>query len=181
MVDDADYEAVNQFKWCARRDRHTFYAIRNLPRRSGTQRLHRFLLPGHSEIDHRDGDGLNNQRENLRPATSSQNKMGHLRKSPRASSRYRGVSWKNRDKKWAAQIQMGRKQIHLGTFQFEIEAAKAYDVAARKYFGEFASPNFPTITPDIAGPERNRPSGKQKLAEDGQDKQCPSRVTDGPQ
>jgi HNH endonuclease len=146
LVDDADYEVVSKFKWYALKSRHTFYAVRNFPKGNGKQgliRLHRFLLPGHPEIDHRDGDGLNNQRENLRPATRSQNEWGACHKRRGVSSVYRGVSWYSRDKKWLSYIHVSGKGKHLGYFLSEEDAARAYDTAARKYFGEFASPNFP--------------------------------------
>jgi len=146
LVDDADYEAVGQFKWCAKKVNNTFYAVHSLSVGNGRQRtirLHRLIMPGHPEIDHRDGDGLNNQRENLRPATHIQNMWGHRRKKAGVSSVYRGVSWHSQAKKWRSDLKLGGKTIYLGCFFSEIEAAKAYDVAARKYFGEFACPNFP--------------------------------------
>lgn len=146
MVDDADYEAVSQFTWHAKRARHKFCAARKIILSTGkptTQRLHQFLLPGVPRIDHRDGDGLNNQRENLRPATHTQNQQGHRHKWAGATSQYRGVSWTRKYRVWVASIKANRKKIHIGHFHNEIDAAKAYDSAARKYFGEFASPNFP--------------------------------------
>jgi len=92
-------------------------------------------------LDHVDGDKLNNRIENLRPATHQQNNQN--RQSFRNStSKYLGVSWSTADKKWRAQINLNRKQKYLGSFDDEIEAAKAYDAASEELFGEFANPNF---------------------------------------
>jgi HNH endonuclease len=146
LVDDVDYPAVSQFKWHAQRAPNTFYALRKLPKVGGKSRrisLHRFLLGGVRRIDHRDGDGLNNRRENLRPATTSQNAWGRCRKRAGASSKYRGVCWETSLQRWRADIEIRGKKLNLGRFVYEVEAAKAYDTAARRYFGEFASPNFP--------------------------------------
>lgn len=146
LVDDADYEAVSQFKWCAMKNRRGFYAGRGVYKTNGkhtVQYLHQFLLPGVSRIDHRDGNGLNNRRHNLRPATNQQNLQGARRKKIGATSRFRGVSWFSQYSKWQASIKVNGKPIHLGYHEVEAKAAKAYDVAARKYCGDFASPNFP--------------------------------------
>lgn len=110
LVDDADFEAVNAFKWCAFKRRKGFHAARKVRRADGswaTQYLHQFLLPGIPQIDHKDGNGLNNQRQNLRPATAIQNRQGFRSKSVGATSAYRGVSWYSRDKVWEAQISNG--------------------------------------------------------------------------
>lgn len=146
LVDDADYEAVSQFKWCALKIGRRFYAVRNVRRPDGkiaNQYMHRFLMPGAPEVDHRDGDGLNNQRNNLRPATSQQNHQGFKSKAAGKTSKFRGVSWRKERQKWRGHIQVDGKFVHLGSFKNEEDAARAYDAAARKYFGEFASPNFP--------------------------------------
>ena len=103
--------------------------------------MHRYLLqanPG-ERVDHQDGNGLNNRRENIRKATSSQNGM-NARAQVGGSSKFKGV-W--RPTRWRAEIRVNYKTIHLGSFATEEEAAHAYDEAARRLFGEFARVNFP--------------------------------------
>jgi len=91
------------------------------------------------KTDHQDGNGLNNQRYNIRECTNSQNAMNSqiIRKH---SSQFKGVSWFKRDKKWRSYIDYPQK--HIGYFNSEIEAAKAYDMRAKELFGEFAYLNF---------------------------------------
>lgn len=146
FVDDADYVAVSQFKWYAKEKEGLWYAARNLRKTDGkrtTQYLHQFLLPGVPEIDHRDGNGLNDRWENLRSVTHKQNMQGFRRKKAGLTSKFRGVSWHKRDLIWHAQIRADGKQIHIGYFENEIDAARAYDAAALKYFGKGAYLNFP--------------------------------------
>lgn len=93
------------------------------------------------EVDHRNGDGLDNRRDNLRYATRARNTAN--RASVGGSSRFKGVSWSKRDKIWYANICVNYRTIYLGTYRNEEDAARAYDAAAKKYFGAFARPNFP--------------------------------------
>jgi len=152
LVDDQDFERVNQYKWHASEDRRpdvsvrTVYAKRGVKRDDGTWTtlyLHSFIMdaPEGLDVDHRDSNGLNNQRYNIRVATRSQN-MGNRRKQA-SSSQFKGITWYKRDGKWQVQIRINGNQKHLGYFDSETDAALAYDAAARNHFGEFALTNFP--------------------------------------
>jgi hypothetical protein len=147
LVDDEDYYLVSQYRWHVQEDPGRSsgpYARTDLPSR-GSGRGHIFmhcLVAGHDRPDHVDGDGLNNRRSNLRPASASQNNMNR-RKRPVATSRYLGVSWHPARRKWAARIGIDGKVRTLGYFASEEEAAHAYDAAARNLFGAYARPNFP--------------------------------------
>lgn len=150
LVNDDDFEFLNQYSWHVLEGKHTYYAVRaqRIGKCSEGKQLsilmHRFILnaPKGMEADHIDGNGLNNQRCNLRIATISQNRMNHIRKNPNSTSRFKGVSWNSNYKKWVATIQLNKKPIWLGSHIKEEDAAKAYDRAAIEHFKEFASPNF---------------------------------------
>ena len=148
LIDEEDAEFVLRWKWYAIRSKHTFYVIRNHPasedRGRQTVRLHRELLkaPEVMEVDHINGNGLDNRRCNIRLATCAQNSRNR-RSLIGSTSHYLGVSWHKTNLRWQAQIQAEGRQIHLGVFVDEVDAAKAYDDAARLYHGEFARLNFP--------------------------------------
>nr|WP_269140600.1 HNH endonuclease [Proteus terrae] len=93
-------------------------------------------------IDHIDGDKLNNRIENLRICTHNQNQHNQGIRASNKSG-YKGVSWMKSVKKWQAQICCNSKVTHLGLYTNKIEAAKAYDEAAKKLHGDFAWLNFP--------------------------------------
>lgn len=92
------------------------------------------------DVDHINGDKLDNRIENLRLVTHAQNMLNWDNR--RGTSIYRGVSWNSERNKWKAQIQLNNKNKPIGRFNTEIEAAKAYDLEAKKLFGEFARLNF---------------------------------------
>lgn len=99
------------------------------------------MLTGYARTDHRNGDGLDNRRANLRAATDQDN-LRNMRKH-RGSSRFKGVCWHCNDRCWNVKIRLGGRAVNLGAFADEVAAALAYDAAAREYFGEFAALNFP--------------------------------------
>ena len=153
QVDDEDFEFLNKWKWIADKGKYTFYATRNdrsIPGKQKKIRMHRVILSlTDSKIiaDHRDRNGLNNQRDNLRIATLSQSNAN--RKSHKNStSKYLGVNLKIHKKSgkvytyWEAKIHTGGKQKTLGRFKNEIDAAKAYNKAASEIHKEFANLNI---------------------------------------
>lgn len=143
LVDAADYDSVSRFKWHAHKDNSTFYASRAGKRKEGkcgkTISMHRFLT-NWAMTDHIDGNGLNNQRRNLRPCTSRQNSANY-RKPAGGTSKYKGVSWSKIGKRWQVFVRKNGKPTYLGLFESEIEAAKVYNGAAIREFGEFARLN----------------------------------------
>ncbi len=145
IVDEGDCEALSQFKWsAASMGGRTFYAVRNTRRPEGgwvVQSMHR-VLTGWARVDHANGNGLDNRRLNLRPASQQQNTW-NLRKRRGTTSRFKGVCWSTRDGIWLAYIKLHGHDVWLGQFRDEERAARTYDAAARELFGEFAAPNFP--------------------------------------
>lgn len=143
-VDDQDFEQVNAFIWHAFFDGYNWYALTNVKKpngRYGTLGMHRFIFKSSGKVDHRDGNGLNNCRSNLRKATTSENQI-NTRKRRNCTSRFKGVCWRKDAGKWQAQI--GRRDIKrsLGVFDNELDAAHAYDLAAKQFYGTFAKPNY---------------------------------------
>lgn len=143
FVDDGDLALVSRFSWSSRPDRHTVYARRSIRLPDGRkidQTMHQ-LLTGWARTDHLNGNGLDNQRANLREATATQN-MRNARKV-KGHSRYKGIYLEWSTGLWRARIGVDYRQIHLGRYASELAAAVAYDCAARELFGDFAALNFP--------------------------------------
>lgn len=148
LVDNEDYKWLNQWKWCARPDGYTCYVQRHSHRINGKPihvQMHREILGlkrgDKRQCDHIDGNGLNNQRSNLRICTQSQNYFNQ--RSNGGSSQFKGVSWNKGADSWVAYIKHKGKRFHLGYFDDETEAAIAYDSKAKELFGKFAKLNFP--------------------------------------
>lgn len=143
MVDDEDFEYLNQQKWYAAKSSKTFYA-RARPKKYGKHiHMHRLIL-GVTEPnlfpDHRDKNGLNNQRSNLRIATRSQN---NANKKPIGVSKYLGVFYQRMatNRPWYSRILKNGVNKYLGSFETEKQAASAYNQAAKEIHGEFANFN----------------------------------------
>lgn len=152
-VSDVDFDAVQRYHWRARtvygkNSNHT-YAVSH--RKIGKGRwvdvaMHRLIMnaPEGSLVDHINGDGLDNRRENLRLATQSENLRN--RRKYKGSSKYLGVGWNKWRGVWVATVGYENRVLNLGTFKTEEEAARFRDDVASKLHGEFASLNFPRST-----------------------------------
>lgn len=141
LVDDADYEYLTQWKWCAAvMSKGLVYAKRT---NKGIQ-MHRIIMNASSgiEVDHIDRNGLNNVKTNLRICSHRQNMYNQSIKSNKKASQYKGVHWNLRARKWYAMIRIEGKNKNLGYFFDELDAALVYDAAARIHHGEFARTNF---------------------------------------
>jgi hypothetical protein len=148
IVDPEDYKHLKKYKWYARKSRRTFYAVCYItkPKYLGRRNvyMHQLVIhvPAGMDCDHINHNGLDNRKANLRAATHTQNLWNRRKFKPYAHSKYKGVDWARHTKRWRGRISVNGKRIHLGHFDSEIEAAKAYDEGAKKYFGEFAALNF---------------------------------------
>ena len=140
LLDDEEYERVETHSWYIENINHVAFVVRSKIKGKTTS-LSNFIMNQEDQIiDHKDRDPFNNQKLNFRFCTQQQNVWNQ---GPRYGYKYKGVSYHKMAKKWSAQIVKNYKKKHLGLFNSDIEAAKAYDRAARKLFGEFAYLNFP--------------------------------------
>ena len=143
LVDDEDYERVNQYLWQIKGDGNNVCARGWI----GEKKIymHRFIMNlTHNDkqvIDHIDHDGLNNKKANLRICDQGNNMKNRL-SVKNSSSCYKGISWNKRDKIWNVAIKADGRRYYIGIFKCEIEAAKAYNKAALKHHGEFAKLNI---------------------------------------
>jgi hypothetical protein len=144
IVDADDYDQLSKHKWHVSKNHRTEYA--GMSPGGKYIKMHRLLLnaPPHLVVDHRDRNGLNNRKANLRLCTHQEN-ICNQRPQRDRTSRFRGVHWHKTTKKYAARIQKYGKRYFLGYYHDEIEAAVAYDIKAMEFFGEFAYLNFPKL------------------------------------
>lgn len=140
IIDAADVPLVEGFNWCASVAGNRVYAVRGvvLDGKAATIWMHRVIMspPDHVLVDHRDGDGMNNRRKNLRIATKTQNNR-NTRKGKNNTSGFKGVSWDGWHGKWRAFITVDRKRHTLGCHSTAEEAHAAYCEASARLHGEF--------------------------------------------
>ena len=167
VVSDKDYPWLSKFKWRAHKDNRSgrWYAARSERRQDGrvtVKLMHREIRRPRIglEVDHRNKDGLNNCRSNLRECTHKQNSFNSGVYRIKKSSKYKGVIWNKSSRKWLVYLQ--RK--HLGAFTDEVQAAREYDKEAKKQFGKFAHLNFPKCNQDT-GKAGNAPKLRPALRE----------------
>lgn len=142
IIDQSDYQLVSKYKWYAHKSPRatSFYAHNKGKKLIQMHRLIMGITDRRILIDHKDHDGLNNRRSNLRIVTLAQNAQ-NSRVSKNTSSKYRGVWWNKEKNKWS--VQVNRK--HVGHFKTEDEAGLAYNKKATELYGEFASLNFVSV------------------------------------
>jgi hypothetical protein len=170
LVDPEDFYWLNSFHWYAEIKSKLIYAARNVIL-AGEKKIifsmHREIMnaPDGLLVDHKNCDTLDNRRENLRLATRAQNNCNRRKTKSKTSSRFIGVCFHKRHQRWCVDIRHNGKKIWLGSFVSEIDAAHAYDEAAKKYHGEFARLNFPEVaaSPERTCLERSRKSRRARL------------------
>lgn len=148
LVDDEDFERLAKLKWCHSKGKNTYYAVTDIlhpddPRYRRCISMQRLVMgdPEGFLVDHKDGNGMNCQKRNLRVVSNAQNSMNS---GPRNGKKYKGTSFDKAKQKWRAQIIVGGKRPPWsGYFETEEAAARAYDRLAIQNFGEFAWLNFP--------------------------------------
>lgn len=139
LIDDEDFDLISQYKWHF----DGKYAAKKSPDKVYLHRL--IMKPQRSEqVDHIDGNKLNNTKNNLRVANGQNNQANRINPNKNNKSGYKGVYFMNdkrRNKPWAAHIKVNYKSMYLGVFESKQEAAKAYNQAAIRLFGAFARIN----------------------------------------
>ena len=148
IVDPEDYERLANYKWFLSKSPTSSYAARWQRTQSGLRKkiwMHREIIdiPKHMLCDHINGNGLDNRKDKVRPATVSQNLCNRPKTKAKTRSKYKGLEYDKIQKKWKARIQHDGRTIYLGSFSNEVDAARAYDKKAKALFGQFARLNFP--------------------------------------
>lgn len=134
IIDKEDFDLVHSYNWNIRKDGYVY--------NTKVGYLHRLLMntPKGYMTDHIDHNRLNNRKSNLRICLNSNNLMNMISKT--GSSKFKGVCWHKKAKKWVSSIRVNNKHMHLGCFDNEVDAAKAYNEAANKYFKQYAKINL---------------------------------------
>jgi hypothetical protein len=149
LVDDDLFKMLSQYSWYALKREQTYYAVHaygtNQTRRSVIY-MHQMVYqlrgkPVSITIDHWDGNGLNNQTSNLRPATRRQQQFNKRKRRRPASSRYIGVNWDKQTEQWLVRVSIQERARNLGRYDDEFSAAWVRDYYARKYYGVFVRTN----------------------------------------
>lgn len=143
IVDDADYEWLSQWRWCLlATSKGKIYATRRDVHTNKFILMHRAILdaPPGMEVDHINGNTLDNRRENLRLVTHAQNCL-NMRKKRTSKSPYKGITWNEHNQKWIAAIRINGRHTYLGSFLTPEAAHAAYAEASRKYHGAFSRPD----------------------------------------
>lgn len=144
LIDEDDFDRVDKWYWSSlKREPYSPYAFRKVS--NSVVYLHRFIMnaPAGTDVDHRNGNGLDCRKTNLRICSHSQNQCNYRKTRSITSSIFKGVTWDKSRGLWAASIKKDRICSYLGRFTDEEDAARAYDRAAQELFGEFARLNFP--------------------------------------
>ena len=144
IVDDEDYDYLNQFTWYAVKYKYTYYSVKCNYKYKKNDYMHRIIMncPDGKFIDHINHNGIDNRKENLRICTEKEN-QGNRKLNKNNTSGFRGVFKDKCSNKWRARIRLGKNiRKHLGYFTNINDAKKAYDKAAKKHFGKFYSDNI---------------------------------------
>jgi hypothetical protein len=146
FVDDEDFELVSKYHWFARVCNHTMYAVANIRLANGKYSsliMHRLIMGAQKGqlVDHRDCNGLNNCRYNLRFCNSQENHFNQRKTNKKRSSKYKGVSLFKRDNNYSASIGFCGRKLHIGYYNTEKEAAIARNKVELELFGDFAHLN----------------------------------------
>lgn len=147
LIDDEDVDRVSKHSWVVRHRGRASYVVPKSMKmamaKTGHSALHRFILSAEKGtiVDHKNRNGLDNRRENLRICSLNENAAN--RRSPlRSKSGFKGVTYHKQSGKWQGAIKINGKHVHLGLFDSAEDAAKAYDARAHEAHGEFACLNF---------------------------------------
>jgi hypothetical protein len=143
-VDDADYyRCIARGKWCAHTNGRNVYAERKISKKNSkggrqtVEKMHSFILNTHHQVDHRNNDGLDNRRKNLRKATTSQNQH-NARTRVDNTSGFKGVAWDRNAKKWAAYVYLKGKRVWSALFLSKTEAHKRRNLIVKRYHRNFS-------------------------------------------